>query len=193
MPLERAVRLLRESAETHFDPHIVEVFIDYLEDNRYQLIKPRALIEESRHRSESSGCRRKAPRIEFHTQVSVRYQKRVMAGDLVDISTKGAYIATPDPVVAGEFATITFSLPGSGQYICVESKIAWSNSDALVQSPNHPRGFAVVFKSLDIESQRMISDFVRCQITSAPKIASNDTLLKGGKTEFLNNSRGVGL
>ena len=183
MSIERALRLLRDSSGTHFDPYIVDVFIDHLKNNNYQLVKPRTLIEIPTSRQESTGCRRKSPRVEFHTQVSVRYGQRVIAGDLLDISPKGAYIATPDRIMAGDLVTITFSLPRVGEYVRVEARVVWSNSEEYTQSPNHPRGFAVVFVSLGSDVQRVISDFVRCQITSAPKLAPLDTepLDKEGK------------
>ena len=186
MPMSKALQLMRESSGTHFDPHIVSVFLDHLRENGFQLVQPRTLSETPALRQESAGCRRKAPRVEYHTQVAIRHHGRVLAGNLLDISTKGAFISSPDPVEVGDEVSVTFSLPGVGTYSRLDGMVAWSNSESFIRSPRHPRGFAVVFEALSPVALQAISDYVRRQIISAPKRASliikNTAWIDAGKS-----------
>lgn len=162
MPIKRALSLLNESSGSHFDPEIVTAFVAYMEYRDFSLIKPD--FHTYRH-EESAGARRKSPRVEYRTQVSIRLNQQIMTGDIINISIKGAYIASSDLVAEKDHLVLTFALPGSSEYVQVSSQVSWVNSKQNSSSSIHPEGFAVRFHQFSEQAQILMNQFVRRQIS----------------------------
>ena len=167
MPLDVALRLLRESSGSHFEPKIVTAFMAYLESRDFSLAKSSS----PNHPLEKSiGSRRKSPRVQYRTQVSVRQNQQTLTGDMIDIGNKGAYIASSAPVTEKDPLLLTFAIPGSDEYVQVPSKVVWINSKQSLSSLNHPEGFAVHFQEISKPAQSLMSQFVRQQISPVANI-----------------------
>ncbi len=162
MHIEKALSLLHESSGSHFDPEIVTAFVAYMEYRDFSLVKPDS--HTYRHEA-SAGARRKSPRVEYRTQVSVRQDQRILSGDIINIGVKGAYIASSDPVAENDHLILTFALPGSDEYVQVSSEVSWVNSKQNSSSSNHPEGFAVRFHQIPEQAQILMNQFVRRQIS----------------------------
>lgn len=91
MPLEKALSILHESSGSHFDPRVVSTFLEYLEERNFELVKPRSqhYNYETNHDS-----RRKHPRVEYRTQVSIRRGNSILSGDIINIGANGAFITS---------------------------------------------------------------------------------------------------
>ncbi len=162
MPIDKALSLLHESSGTHFEPKIVTAFLAYLESQEFSLAKPSS---PNYTHEISSGSRRKSPRVQYRTQVSVRQAQRILTGDIINIGNKGAYIASSGPVTDKDPLILTFAIPGSDEYIQVPSKVTWINSKQSPTSSNHPEGFAVNFQQIPKQTQSLMNQFVRQQIS----------------------------
>ncbi|MCD6187084.1 MAG: HD domain-containing protein [Desulfuromusa sp.] len=175
MPIDVALGLLHESSGTHFEPKIVTAFIAYLEARDFSLA---TASSPNRPHEITVGCRRKSPRVQYRTQVSVRQNQQILTGDMIDVGNKGAYIASSNPVTEKDSLILTFAIPGSDEYIQVPSKVTWINSQQSLASSNHPEGFAVHFQQIPEHAQRLMNQFIRQQISpvaniTAPKEAAS--------------------
>ncbi len=159
MPLEKALDLLRESSGSHFDPEVVNAFFAYLEYRDFALVRPSV---QEKHYIAPKGSRRRSPRVEYRTQVSVRQGQRIISGDIINIGSKGAFIASSDPVKEKQSLILTFALPGTDDYIRTAAEVCWRNNPG---DNNHPMGFAVRFSQMPPQAHFLISQFVRHQIT----------------------------
>lgn len=161
MPLTTALGLLRESSGSHFDPQVVDAFMSYLENRDFALVKP------SSHEhtpGSTSGSRRKSPRAEYRTQISARQGTRILSGDTLNISAKGVFVVSSDPVQDKKPIFLTFTFPGSNEYLQILGEVSWVNDKKNPISPNHPEGFAVSFHSLPEHANKLINQFIRKQI-----------------------------
>lgn len=169
MPLEKALELLHQSSGNHFDPEIVSAFVEYLEFRDYALVRPSA---QDRRYSAQNGSRRRSPRVEYRTQVSVRQGQRIISGYIINIGAKGAFIATTDQAKEKEPLILTFALPGTEEYVQTAAVICWHNSENNPRNLNHPIGFAVRFSDIPPQVQFLISQFVRRQIGPIKTVTS---------------------
>lgn len=170
MPLKKAINLLLESSGSHFDPKIVSVFLEYLESRDFSLVKPTTLDYD--HEA-AVGSRRKHPRVEYRTQASVRQGQRIIAGDIINIGAKGAYISSSDSITDKEPLVLTFALPSSDEYIQIPGEVSWVNSSHEPVSPNHPEGFAVRFYQLPAQAQKLMNQFIRRHISPVTTVPEN--------------------
>ena len=171
MPLVTALGLLRESSGTHFDPQVVNAFMAYLENRDFALVKASSHEYAS---GSNSGSRRKSPRAEYRTQVSARQGTRVLSGDTLNISAKGVFIVSSDPVETKKPIALTFTFPGDDEYLQVLGEVTWVNNKHTPISLNHPEGFAVCFQSLPERTQKLINQFIRKHIEIAPVTVANN-------------------
>lgn len=171
MPLKQAIDLLHESSGSHFDPEVVSAFIEYLEFRDYALVRPSA---QDRRYSAQNGSRRRSPRVEYRTQVSVRQGQRIMSGDIINIGAKGAFIASTDQAKEKETLILTFALPGTEEYIQTSAEVCWCNKESNPRNINHPIGFAVRFRNIPPQVQFLISQFVRRQIVPLKTVSTEE-------------------
>ena len=171
MPLTAAIGLLRESSGSHFDPQVVNAFMAYLENRDFALVKASSHEYVS---GSNSGSRRKSPRAEYRTQVSVRQGTRVLSGDTLNISAKGVFVVSSDPVEMKKPIALTFTFPGDDDYLQVLGEVTWVNNKNTPISLNHPEGFAVSFQSVPERAQKLINQFIRKQIEIAPVTVANN-------------------
>ncbi len=182
LPLNVAVRLLEEGSGSHFDPKIIKAFLAYIASRDFtaENSPPRS------QRLEDSGSRRKFPRVEYRTLVSIRHGKQVLAGDILNVSTRGLYIVSPDALVTeGNELLLTFTPPDSDQSVQVSSVVTWVNNRQTINSLKHPEGFAVSFNSAPKSVLASINQLVRKHITSVPERGDNKGGLECQKTVSL--------
>ncbi|MCK5913032.1 MAG: HD domain-containing protein, partial [Desulfuromusa sp.] len=161
MPIGKALDLLQKSSGSHFEPKIVSAFMMYLERQNYTLVEPSFA---SYTQEPSNTSRRRAPRIKYRTQASIRQKQRILSGDIIDIGTRGAFISCSDPVDEKEPLILTFSLPDSDKFFQVSGNIAWINNKRSPASIKHPEGFAVCFRKIPKQAQHFVNQLVRLQI-----------------------------
>ena len=161
MPIGKALDLLQKSSGNHFEPKIVSAFMMYLERQNYTLVEPSFA---SYTQEPSNTSRRRAPRIKYRTQASIRQKQRILSGDIIDIGTRGAFISCSDPVDEKEPLILTFSLPDSDKFFQVSGNIAWINNKRSPASIKHPEGFAVCFRKIPKQAQHFVNQLVRLQI-----------------------------
>lgn len=170
MPLKKAISLLQESSGSHFDPNIVSAFLEYLESRDFSLVKPTTLDYD--HEA-AVGSRRRHPRVEYRTQASIRQGQHIIAGDIINIGAKGAYIASSDSVEDKEPLVLTFALPSSDEYIQIPGEVSWINAANDPISPNHPEGFAVRFYQLPAHAQKLMNQFIRHHISPVTEVTEH--------------------
>lgn len=158
MPLDKALQLLRESSGTHFDPDIVDAFLVYLDKQGTPIHK-----RDDQEIFYSGAPRRRFPRVEYRTLVSIRYGKKVLTGETWNIGTKGVFVLCDDPVQINDDVVLTFIPPGSSDYVQYNGSIVWVN-DTLDPARNSIPGFAVEFVSPSEKSIQPINSFIRKQI-----------------------------
>ena len=161
MPIEKALGLLQGASGSQFEPKVVSAFMIYLERQNYSLVNP---YSSSDPREPSVSSRRKSPRVRFRTQTSIRLGKRTLAGDIIEIGMKGAFISCPDPVAETEQLVISFALPDHEEFVQVSAEVCWINDKQSPVSTNHPVGFAVSFEQVPKQVQNMMNQFIRQQI-----------------------------
>jgi Tfp pilus assembly protein PilZ len=166
MPLEKAIGILKNSSGSHFDPIIVNSFLQYLEKTNFSLIRTNQDLPLAQGWSRSHGCRRRSPRVAILTQVSIRHGQSVYAGNLLNISTTGAYISSQSIVPRGEQVKLTLSLPDSRDYFSIQGVSVWTNDRQEKQSDNHPQGYAIKFVDISDQALSSIQALVRRNIAS---------------------------
>ena len=165
MPLEKALSLVQEGSGRHFDPKIISAFLVYLKERDFSLIKPSA----PSYQTESPAVsRRRAPRIQYRTQASVRQKQRILSGDIMDIGARGAFISCSGPIDKKEPLILTFALPESDEFIQISGNVAWINDKQSPASSNHPEGFAICFQQIPKQTQNLVNQLVRLQISPMP-------------------------
>ena len=165
MPLKKALGLVQEASGSHFDPKIVSAFLAYLKERDFSLIKPSAPT----YQTESPAIsRRRAPRVQYRTQASVRQEQRILSGDIIDIGARGAFISCSGSVDKEEPLILTFALPDSDEFFQVSGNVAWLNDKQSPVSINHPEGFGVCFQQIPKQAQKLVNQLVRLQISPVP-------------------------
>lgn len=163
MPLKVALKLLEESSGSHFDPKIVAVFMMHLEKNNF--ILPTSTSRDNGAHTETYMPERQSPRVDYRTQVSIKYQQRVLAGDTCDLSSMGAYIACSDSLRIGAKVKLTFTPPGGSCFVQVSGTVVWIDNKVALSGSLHPKGFSVHFTKISADVQGLINEFINRQIT----------------------------
>jgi HD-GYP domain-containing protein (c-di-GMP phosphodiesterase class II) len=153
MPLDVALRELQQQSGTHFDPEVVNAFVRYLQSRKFCLITPG-------DNSSGTPYNRRSPRFEYRTQVSARYDRRVVSGSILDISQDGAYVTSTDPVDEKAQLILTFTPPGSEELVQLVGEVAWVNNGKTPASAKHPEGFGLLFKNVPESVQTLLNCFV---------------------------------
>jgi len=153
MPLDVALQELQQQSGTHFEPEVVNAFVRYLQSRKFCLITPN---------SSTSGASysRRSPRFDYRSQVSARYDRRVISGNILDISQDGAYISSTDPVEEQAHLVLTFTPPGSEDLVQLVAEVAWVNKGKMPASTKHPEGFGLTFVNVPENIQTLLNNFV---------------------------------
>ena len=158
MSREAAIKLLRESSGNHFDPKIVEAFLEFLEKND---ISPTALPAAKEFLPDALEKRRRSLRLDYRSQISGRLGQRIVSGDTLNIGSHGVYIVSADPVCIQDRMMLTLMLPNSNDYTQTPGEVVWINNKQQVSSPHHPEGFGMKFINPPAEEQALIDHFLQ--------------------------------
>lgn len=153
MPLDVALTQLNEVNGTYFDPVVVNAFLQYLRMRKFCVITPENALPQSAHS-------RKSERIEYRTQVSIQYGRRVLSGNLINLSMDGAYIGCFDTVTEQDELLITFTPPGVDSLVQVNGRVVWINNASIEVSSKHPEGFGIQFIRLPVETENLFRRFI---------------------------------
>ncbi len=138
MPVDVAIKLLKDGVGKHFEKKIVDAFIDYLEKmeicSREESLGKLVYIESPLKRT---PC--KFP-------LSFQINGNLISGIGVDISSKGIYVAVEQEVLVGSEIELSFALPDNySTYFNARGRVAWVNSRDRRIKPDLPAGFGVEF------------------------------------------------
>lgn len=153
MPLDVALSQLQEGTGRNFDPDVVSAFLHYLRQRKFCLITPE-------NASVSGVYSRKSPRPEYRTQVSAQHDRRLLSGNLLNISLDGAYITCQEPVEEGTKLLVTFTPPGSDILVQARGTVVWVNNSRKQASTRHPEGFGLQFTELPAETEGLLRKFI---------------------------------
>lgn len=153
MPLDVALSQLQEGTGKNFDPDVVSAFLHYLRQRKFCLITPE-------NAGASVGYSRESPRIEYRAQVSAQHNRRLVSGDLFNISLGGAYIACQESVEERTELLVTFTPPGSDTLVQARGTVVWVNNSRKQASSRHPEGFGLQFTELPAETAELLRKFI---------------------------------
>ncbi|MFO7576991.1 MAG: HD domain-containing phosphohydrolase [Pelovirga sp.] len=157
MPVEAAVRLLKEGSGSHFDPAIVDCFLQLLEKDNYSLLQPDAFQAPG---SDLLSGSLRSHRVDYQTQVSVQCGRKILNGRTLDISEKGVFVVTDDYIENHASLILTLCPPNSQEFVHIRSEVVWINNDKTPTSQRHPNGFGVRFNEVPQEVLDAIQHFV---------------------------------
>ena len=164
MPDDVAIEELKKGSGSHFDPHLVHVFLRYLRRRRDQSGPgaPRKDLPQLRE-----------PRYAFQSPVEAKVAKLSLNGEVVDISKGGAFLQL-DKEVAKQIEkhskiALKIDLPNA-RNIPVEGEVRWVNYEDGRVSDRHPIGIGVAFTDLDQKARTLINRTVRRLIHGSGKI-----------------------
>ena len=109
-------------------------FLEKPVDGKLFLEKARKFIPSIERRDARVSCR---------LAVTCRTAEGSFAGEMVDISLHGVYVATSADVYRGEDIVLSFTVPGSATPIAAQGRVAWLNRAGAVRKPSLPFGFGV--------------------------------------------------
>lgn len=105
--------------------------------------------------------------------VSVRLGDQTAEGHLVDISTRGAYIATGVTLDRGIYVTLVFKLPGPKGDQEIKAQVARAKSALDGRGDSLPSGLGVMFLANDPEErlrvERLVAALVSMDLLSYDK------------------------
>lgn len=153
MPLEAALAELQACSGKNFDPQVVDAFLKYLRQRQF------CLLTSEPPPTQSPYCR-KSQRMDYRAQVSIKYGRKVLAGNLVNISLNGAYVTCQEPVGEKEELMVTFNPPGTDTLVQVRGAVVWVNDSQLPTTSNYPGGFGLQFSCLPTETEVLFRKFI---------------------------------
>jgi CheY-like chemotaxis protein len=87
-----------------------------------------------------------------------------LAGEILDVSALGVYMATDYEVETGTVLELVFATPtGTGAPVQAKGRVAWLNSKKEKKKAALPTGFGVEFVALTEESKNSLKLFVEMQ------------------------------
>lgn len=111
--------------------------------------------------------RRIEPRVKTEGMLSItlRMGDQVAEGHLVDISTRGAYIATGATLDRGIYVTLVFELPGPKGAQEIKAQVARSKSGLDGEFDSMPSGLGVMFLANELEERLCIERLVAALVS----------------------------
>ncbi len=156
MRLEDAFRLLREESGRHFEKRLVEALIRYY--IKTYLHEPGQTDDPDD--SDDNGERR-GVRVPCRTSVFLRLDGRTTVATSEDISMKGIYVASDDPLSEGDPLELSIALPGNASSV-VEAKgrVAWVNDRREPKKPAFPVGFGIELLEFQDAADKVFAAFM---------------------------------
>jgi len=159
MALDDAFRVLQEQIGVHFERKYVEALIAYY-TNTY--LSPT---------SHPYPARRFESMVLFRTEIFFRTNGGFIRGETRDISLRGVYIISNEPVTVGQTLDLTLSLPQvPEETIKATGRIAWVNHAGTSQRVGYPQGFGVELVEFDGRGEEVL----RSLVTNCSIINDND-------------------
>ena len=97
--------------------------------------------------------------------VTLRIGDQVAEGHLVDITTRGAYIATAVTLDRGIYVTLVFELPGPKGAQEIKAQVARSRSGLDGKFDSMPPGLGVMFLANELEERLRIERLVAALVS----------------------------
>lgn len=154
MPFDVAMEELKKESGIHFDPHIVKVFLNYLErqQNRDDNSK-------SSSNNEMSKPKLREPRYKPQSSLKAIIGKKNLSGNIIDISSGGIFLALDESIVdqIERYSKIQLKmeLPDTS-LIDGEAQVRWINHNDGRLSKRHPLGIGLAFTGLDQQARRAL-------------------------------------
>lgn len=117
----------------------------------------RFVVSEAHHAGSPHALRteQRVPTM-LRARVTTRTGERVAV--VCNLSTIGAYLATPRPAMRG--GTLAMQLPLGGRAIDLSGHVIWNNVPGNLRRPNAPVGMGVAFTDVSAEAARALAQFV---------------------------------
>lgn len=156
MSTDEALTLLRESSGTHFDPHIVDVFLRYIKDPNKD--DDYTFIDSSKIKY---GPRE--PRGHFQSGVRVEVAGMTINGETVDISTNGVFLRLDRQLIRqiDRYSNIRLEMDlNKSTNVKLEGEVRWINQGNNTISTQHPTGIGISFRNIDERSRMLLQTVV---------------------------------
>lgn len=142
--------------------------------------------------------RRIEPRIKTEGILSVKLRlgEQVAEGHVIDISTRGAYVATGATLDRGIYLTLVFELPGPRGPQEIKAQVARSKSGLDGKFDSLPSGLGVMFLANDyrerLRVERLVATLVSLDLLSYDKrqsewMQSSETIVGDDRTNPSNS------
>jgi Tfp pilus assembly protein PilZ len=136
MPLDEAMKIMREESGKHFEKRIVNAFFSYYAKT-YQNVPQEADV------SAFAIERRRNGRVQKCVPVSFRLNGKTSVASSVDMSINGIFIATDKDALAGSTVELSITLTDNSPAVEVIGRISWINSCSSMKKATLPVGFGV--------------------------------------------------
>jgi len=101
--------------------------------------------------------RRIAPRIALNVQVEYEGFERFNPDRTLNLGPGGVFVVTPKPLPIGKAVAIRLELPELAKNITARGTVTWTPARS---SKRHPSGMAIRFDHNDVETLRLIDEYV---------------------------------
>jgi Tfp pilus assembly protein PilZ len=88
------------------------------------------------------------------------YQENEKSGYVTNLSQKGAFLATDNPIPIGDTVSLDVTLPWQIGEIAVDAVVEWSSVGSEERTADHPRGIGLSFGELPREAGEKIEAFI---------------------------------
>jgi uncharacterized protein (TIGR02266 family) len=91
---------------------------------------------------------------------------RILTNFTVNVSTGGVFVETAQPFAVGDPLETSFVLPGRGQRVRCQSRVAWVNEAERPLAPSLPPGIGLQFFDISEDDRAAILSFVKVRLLS---------------------------
>ncbi len=90
-----------------------------------------------------------------------KYQDKQKLGYVTDLSERGAFLATNDPIPIGGTVALDITLPWEIGEITVDAVVEWTNIDSPESMPDHPAGVGLSFGDLPPATKEKVDFYIQ--------------------------------
>lgn len=155
MPLDEAIKIMREEIGKHFDRRIVDAFLSYYAKTYLQVPREEDVTP-------SAVERRKKARVQKCVPVYFRMNGKTRVASSVDLSMGGIFIATDEDVQEGSTVELSISFANNSPKIEASGRVAWVNSRSSIKKTTLPEGFGVELLEYKDSKERYWQGFLNC-------------------------------